>query len=131
MFSWRFCIPEGGRRADHVLAERAHHAVRSRAETDDVGCAKDEADDKADSCRQSQRIPFTALHAFEKYVLPPIMPPIFTAQLLATKHAYMDLVGARVLLSRVDWPPAPPALAATGGILVACMCCIYYCYSVK
>ena len=100
-------IPEGGRRADHVLAQRAHHAVRSRAEADDVGCAKDEADDQTDGWRKSQRTYFTAFHqtdgwrksqrtyftafhSFERYVLPPIIPPIFTARVLAAKHAYMD-----------------------------------------
>jgi hypothetical protein len=114
-------IPESGCRADHVLAQRAHHAVRSRAEADDVGCAKDEADDQADSCIQSQIIIPIASHAFERYVLPPIMPPIFTARVLAAKHGYMELVKARILLSKVDWPPAPPpGTAATGGILVVC-----------
>ena len=83
-------IPEGGRRADHVLAQRAPHAVRSRAEADDVGCAKDEADDQTDGWRKSQRTYFTAFHAFARYVLPPIIPPIFTARVLAAKHAYMD-----------------------------------------
>jgi hypothetical protein len=44
--------------------------------------------------------------------------------MLAAKHAYMDMVEARVLLSRVDWPPAPPpGTAATGGILVVCVEC--------
>jgi hypothetical protein len=42
-------IPKGGSRADHVLAQSPHHAVRSRAEADDVGRAEDEADDQADS----------------------------------------------------------------------------------
>ena len=83
-------IPEGGSRANHVLAQRAHHAVRSRAETDDVRCAKNEADDQTDGCSKSQRTYFTAFHAFERYVLPPIIPPIFTARVLAGKHAYMD-----------------------------------------
>ena len=41
-------IPKGGSRADHVLAQSPHHAVRARTETDDVGCAKDEANDQAD-----------------------------------------------------------------------------------
>lgn len=56
---------------------------------------------------------------FESNVLPPIMPPIFTVRVLAAKHAYRR-VEALVLLSKVDWPPAPPpGTAATGGILVA------------
>jgi hypothetical protein len=42
-------IPKGGSRADHVLAQSPHHAVRSRAEADDVGRAEDEANDQADS----------------------------------------------------------------------------------
>jgi hypothetical protein len=42
-------IPEGGSRANHVLAQSPHHAVRARAEADDVGRAKDEANDQADS----------------------------------------------------------------------------------
>jgi len=54
--SERFNIPESGRRADHVLAQRAHHAIRARAEAYDVGCAKDEADDQADGCRQSKKL---------------------------------------------------------------------------
>lgn len=91
---WSSCrklsIPESSCRADHVLAERAHHAVGSRAEANDVGCAKDEADDQADGCRKSQRIYHTVFHAFKKYLLPPIIPPIFTAQVLAAEHAYTD-----------------------------------------
>lgn len=43
-------IPESGSRSDHVLAEGSHHAIGSRAESDDVGCAEDEANDQADSC---------------------------------------------------------------------------------
>ena len=42
------CIPERGSRANHVLAQSPHHAVRARAETDDVGCAEDESNDQAD-----------------------------------------------------------------------------------
>jgi hypothetical protein len=81
--------------------------------------------------RVRKKVP-TASHAFKIYSLPPIMPPIFTARVLAAKHAYMDLVEARILLSRVDWPPAPPpGTAATGGILVVCVCCMYYYYSVR
>jgi hypothetical protein len=41
-------IPKGGSRAHHVLAQSPHHAVRARTEADDVGCAKDEANDQAD-----------------------------------------------------------------------------------
>jgi hypothetical protein len=42
-------IPKGGSRANHVLAQSPHHAVRARAEADDVGRAEDEANDQADS----------------------------------------------------------------------------------
>ena len=41
-------IPKGGSRAHHVLAQSPHHAVRARAEADDVGRAEDEANDQAD-----------------------------------------------------------------------------------
>jgi hypothetical protein len=42
-------IPKGGSRTEHVLAQSPHHAVRARAEADDVGRAEDEANDQADS----------------------------------------------------------------------------------
>ena len=42
-------IPKGGSGTQHVLAQSPHHAVRARAEADDVGRAEDEANDQADS----------------------------------------------------------------------------------
>ena len=44
------CIPKCGRRTKHVLTQRPHHAVRTRAVSDDIGRAEDESDDEPDSC---------------------------------------------------------------------------------
>jgi len=44
-------IPKGGSRPNHVLAQSPHHAVRARSEANDVGCAEDETNDQADSCK--------------------------------------------------------------------------------
>ena len=46
--SFSSSIPKGGSRTQHVLAQSPHHAVRARAEADDVGRAEDEANDQAD-----------------------------------------------------------------------------------
>ena len=42
-------IPKCSCRTEHVLAQSPHHTIRARSEANDVGCAEDEANDKADS----------------------------------------------------------------------------------
>ena len=48
--------PECGRRSQHVLAQRPHHAVGAGAVSNDICCAEDEADDEADGCHCSVHV---------------------------------------------------------------------------
>lgn len=42
-------VPKGGGRASHVLAKGSKHSIGTGTESDNVGCAKDETDDEADT----------------------------------------------------------------------------------
>jgi len=47
--SWKRCVPKSGGGTSHVLSQGSQHAIWTGAESDDVGRAKDEADDEADT----------------------------------------------------------------------------------
>jgi len=47
--SWRKGVPKSGGGTSHVLSQGSQHAIGTGAESDDVGCAKDETDDEADT----------------------------------------------------------------------------------